>query len=236
LKRPYEKTEPALALALIVLYTAAGVLGAYLTRIANFGELPRTVLLLAAALLLLRFVAWTGNAERYGLRKPERVAGLLWFVPLGLFALSNLCYGVSLPDSALKILSAIVLAVSIGILEELLFRGFLFRSLESKNVENAAVVSSVLFGLFHFIRLFDGAAPIFVLCQAVLSVAVGYLFVTVFAKCDSLLPCIVTHAAFNLCGAFAPDPSVTRLLVLTAAQILIATAYTVILKKKRLKA
>ena len=233
MKRPYEKNEPRIALAGIVLYAAAGVLGAYVNRLAPYGELPCAGLFFCLSLIVLPVVFLTGRAARYGLRKPECVARLLCFVPLGVLALSNLVYGVSVPDAAFGVASAILLAVSVAFLEELLFRGFLYKALETKNAEAAAIVSSAVFALFHLLRLFDGAPLPFVLCQTVLAFAVGYCFVTVFAKSKSLLPCIAAHAAFNLCGAFASEPSLVRLILLTAAQILLAVAYTVYAKRTR---
>ncbi|MBR0508286.1 MAG: CPBP family intramembrane metalloprotease [Clostridia bacterium] len=233
MKQAYEKNELFFAIAGIVLYTALSALGSYGNRIAGVGELPRAGLLLGAAIGLLLFVVLTGNAKRYGLNRPERAARLLWFAPLVPLALSNLLYGAALPGSGRDVLYAIVSAVSIAFLEELLFRGFLYRALEPRGADAAAVVSSAVFGLMHLVRLLDGASLPFVLCQTLLAVAVGYLFVALFVESASLLPCIAAHAAFNLCGAFAPEPSLPRLILVTAAQLLLVVAYTVYVKKTR---
>ena len=233
MEKPYRTDELCLALGGIAFYTAAGVFGAHLNRIAGAGELPRMGLFLLLSLLLLAFVVRMGRSERYGLRKPESAARLLRFVPLALLALSNLGYGVVLPDAVHDVLYAVLLAVSVAFLEELLFRGFLFKALEPKNAEAAAIVSSAVFGLLHLLRLFDGAPLPSVLCQTVLAAAIGYLFVTVFRISKSLLPCIAAHAAFDLGGACAPEASVARLLVLTSAQLLLAVAFTVYAKRTR---
>jgi membrane protease YdiL (CAAX protease family) len=231
MKRVYENNELCFAIAGIVLYTAIGTLGSHWTRVADAGELPRTGLLFGAALGLLLFVLLTGKAERYGLDKPARAARLLWFAPLAPLALSNLLYGAVPPGSVPDVVFAIVSAISSALLEELLFRGLLYRALAPRGAEAAAIVSSAVFGLLHFIRLFDGIALPFVLCQTVLAFAVGYLFVTLFAKSGSMLPCIAAHAVFNLCGAFAPEAPLWLLLTVTAAQSLIAAAYAIYAKR-----
>lgn len=232
MKRAYEKNELCFAIAGIVLYTALGALGSYANRAAGVGELPRAALLSGAAIGLLLFVVLTGNAKRYGLKKPERAARLLRFAPLVPLALSSLLYGFA-PGTVPEILYAVLSAVSIAILEELLFRGLLYRALEPRGAETAAVVSSAVFGLLHLARLLDGAPLPFVLCQTVLAFAVGYLFVTLFRESGSLLPCIAAHAVFDLCGAFAPEAPLWLLLTVTAGQILLAAAYAGYAKRTR---
>lgn len=233
MKRAYEKNELCFAIAGIILYTALGTLGSHWNRIAGVGDLPRTGLLFGAAVGLLLFVLLTGKAERYGLDLPARAARLLWFLPLVPLALSNLLYGAVLPGPVRDVLLAIASAISVAILEELLFRGLLYRALTPRGEKTAAIVSSAVFGLLHLIRLFDGIPLPFVLCQTVLAFAVGYLFVTLFAKSGSLLPCIAAHAVFNLCGAFAPEAPLWLLLTVTAAQSLLAAAYAVYAKRTR---
>ena len=231
MRRLFEKNEPFFAFLGIVLYMMLNMLGTLLSQAANVGELPRAVLLFSAALLLPLLLIRRGLKDRYGLCRPERSFRPIWFIPLCVLPASNLFYGFSLPQAFSEILYAVILAVSVAVLEELLFRGFLYQSLKFKSVEAAAVISSVVFGLLHLVRLLDGASVSFVLCQSALSVAVGYLLAALFEKSKSLLPCIALHAAFNLCGAFASGASVLRLCILTAAQILLSVFCTVYVRR-----
>ena len=45
----------------------------------------------------------------------------------------------------------------VGFLEEVIFRGFLFRALAKENVNKAIIITSVTFGLGHILNLFNGS-------------------------------------------------------------------------------
>lgn len=67
------------------------------------------------------------------------------------------------------------------------------------------------FGIGHIINLFNGSGMDLGnnLCQIVFAIAVGFLFVTIFYRGGSLLPCIIVHAAINTLGTFANDSDLT---------------------------
>ncbi len=89
-------------------------------------------------------------------------------------------------------------------LEELIFRGFLFKAIGKDNIKTAIVVSSVTFGIGHIVNLINGSGAELVdnLCQVCYAVAIGFLFVVIFYKDKSLLPCIITHGVFCALSAF----------------------------------
>lgn len=45
------------------------------------------------------------------------------------------------------------------------------------------------------------------LFQATGAIAIGFLFVVLFYRGESMLPCILTHAAINITSAFANETS-----------------------------
>ena len=66
------------------------------------------------------------------------------------------------------------------------------------------------------------------------TIAIGFLFVVLFLKTGSLIPCIVTHSAVNSMSVFANEGSitVTQEIFSAIAIAVIALAYAVYLLKK----
>ena len=58
------------------------------------------------------------------------------------------------------------------------------------------------FGIGHIVNLLNGADIVPTLLQLCYAMAIGYLFVTIFYKSKSLVPCIVTHALINCLSIF----------------------------------
>lgn len=114
-----------------------------------------------------------------------------------------------LPDEAVRLqplplLIATALALSIGLFEELLFRGFLFKNLladhnESK-VMRAAIISSVLFGLFHidFIMVSKGQMIGAQLGIAWFATGIGLYFAGLVYRFQKLWIPIILHALIDV--------------------------------------
>lgn len=56
-------------------------------------------------------------------------------------------------ETALYVLSMLC----VGFIEELIFRGFLFKAMAKDGIKSAIIVSSITFGLGHIINLVNGA-------------------------------------------------------------------------------
>lgn len=124
---------------------------------------------------------------------------LLFLVPL-----VNLPYLFS--GAKINIASAIISSIFIGIMEELIFRSFLCRSIERiSDKKKAIIVSSVIFGCLHLINI--GNYPlIYVLLQVLYAFAIGIAFAVVFYKTKSILICIMIHTIVDFLGTFELEP------------------------------
>lgn len=77
-------------------------------------------------------------------------------------------------------------------LEEVLFRGFLFRVIERTASVGAAVrVTALLFGLLHVPQLWGSWAGM------LLILAVGFVLSTLRARTGSIIPTLIVHTAYN---------------------------------------
>lgn len=156
-------------------------------------------------------------------------------MPLAILALGNLWNGAAVNYSPAETACRIACMLCVGFLEEVIFRGLLFKAIARDNIKSAVIISSVTFGIGHIINLLNGSGMNLVnnLCQIVFAVAVGFLLVTIFYRGGSLIPCILVHSAINTLGTFANDAglAVQMQLLHIAALILITAAYTLILMR-----
>jgi membrane protease YdiL (CAAX protease family) len=95
--------------------------------------------------------------------------------------------------------------ICVGFLEEIIFRGFLFKGMAKKNVKSAIIVSSITFGIGHIVNLLNGQPLLETLLQIIFALAVGFVLVTLFYKGKSLIPCIAFHSINNSLSAISND-------------------------------
>lgn len=123
----------------------------------------------------------------------------------------------------------------VGFIEEIIFRGFLFRVMQKDNLKAAVIVSSLTFGIGHIINLFTSgfANAASIICQIFYAAATGFLFVIIFYKGKSLLPCIFTHSLFNAFSLFYNASSVSLLseILVSLFIIVLTIVYAIIIIK-----
>ncbi len=232
MKKRYDKSEITFAIIWIVIYTVG--MG---TLKSSFGldSLWQMLGLIVISAAMFLFVKRNGLMEKYGLAGwAKNSKAMLWFIPLWLFSCLNLFSGFS-PDYPMPglIYAAVSMAI-IGFVEELIFRGFLFKAmLKGGNVKAAVIVSSVTFGLGHILNLFTGQDLIETLNQVVFAVAVGFVFTLVFYKSGSLLPGILAHSFIDVSSVFASDEGSQLLnMILHIVIVVVSVAYCLYLAKR----
>ena len=190
---------------------------------------------LLCSLVLLLWLKKQGLFAEYGLcRAKYPAAKFLYYIPLLLAASCNLWLGLRLNLSPLESGFYVLSMLCVGFLEEIIFRGFLFKAMSRDSIKSAIIVSSVTFGIGHIINLINGSGMGLVanLCQVTYAIAFGFLFVIIFHRGGSLLPCIMTHSTVNALSVFSTEPETAAVEIVTA---LILTAigiiYTLILLK-----
>ena len=146
----------------------------------------------------------------YGLTRVSGAKESLHFIPLIIIVSVNLWSGININNSVSEIVFHILTMVNIGFIEEIIFRGFLFRMMEKNGVKSAAIISAVTFGIGHIINLFNGAELISTLLQIYSAVSIGYLFVIIFRKSKSLVPCIAAHSMINSLSVFYVEKPIMK--------------------------
>ena len=170
----------------------------------NFGitDYKTTIINTVFSLALITLIIGIKKVEFYGLTKVTDSKKYLYFLPLIFIISVNIWNGININNTPKEIVFHILTMINIGFIEEIIFRGFLFKMMEKSNLKSAIIVSSVTFGIGHIVNLLNGAELISTLMQICYAISIGFLFVIIFYKSKSLLPCIITHCLVNSLSIF----------------------------------
>lgn len=223
MKKVYEKNELAFALVWIGLYVI--VMNIALQFCGGFDDLASktaaqllvpVVCIITLALTATIWITRNGLSEKYGLCHLRKSAkSFFWFLPLAVMSCTNLKNGVALSAPVLvALLMAINLAIG-GYVEEIIFRGFLFRAMEKDNLRSAVIVSAVTFGAGHIVNLANTTDALGVLLQVCYAIVIGFLYTIIVWKGGSLWPCIISHMFVNGTSVFASEQGPFSYLIAT---------------------
>ena len=236
MKKIYDKSPLAFALIWIGIYCVLQSLGNIISKKIGIYESAGAVFALVQAVYIFLWLRKYGLMKTFGLNRPLQPGKrMLFYIPLILICTRNLWNGLTVNLKPSELCFHIVLMLCVGFLEELLFRGFLFEAMAKDNMKTAVVVSSVTFGIGHIVNLFNGSGmgTAEVIMQIVMAVAVGFLFVTIYLRSGSLIPCIAAHVVINISGAFANENGLTTqtTVIQHGLLLVIILAYLLVLSK-----
>lgn len=223
MKKLYEKNEIAFALTWIGLYVVVmNIALQFCDGFDNLASKTVTQVLVPVVCILVLAAAATGwilkhgLAGKYGLcRFRGNLRLYLWFLPLILMSCTNLKNGLTLSAPAgVALLMAVNLAAG-GYVEEIIFRGFLFRAMAKENLRSAIIVSAITFGVGHIVNVFNTADIYGVLLQVGYAIVIGFLYTIIAYKGGSLWPCIASHMFVNFSSVFAQEQGLFTNLVAT---------------------
>lgn len=194
-----KKHEELLCYGLIVLYV---IINSFCMRQYGLSDVRSTIINTLFSIVVIAVMMIMKRVGYYGLQAVKDANPYLYFIPLALISCVNLINGVHVTDTPSHIVCHILTMVNVGFLEEIIFRGFLFRMMAEDNAKTAVIGSSLIFGIGHIVNLLNGAQLIPTLLQIFYATSIGYLFVTIFVHSGSLLPCMISHAVINATSIF----------------------------------
>ena len=185
MRKLYEKKEILFAVLWIVAYCV--ILG---TIKGNFGVESIYMLLALAAFTagITAFVKVNHLEEKYGLAGwPKDMKRYLFFVPMWILATGNIWDGFSPSYRGFSLVCAVISMLLVGFVEEMIFRGFLFRAMLSKDKTIVAIpVSAVTFGIGHIVNLFTGQASFETVMQIIFAISWGFILTMVCFRSGSI--------------------------------------------------
>lgn len=213
MNRLYEKNEVGFALVWIGLYVVVMNIALQMSGgLDDLAEKTAGQLLVPVVCILVLAAACTGwilrrgLAEQMGLCRVRRKGrDFLWFLPLAVMSCTNLVNGLALQAPAGISLLMMVNMAAAGYVEEVIFRGVLFRGMAKNGLKSAVIVSAVTFGAGHIVNLANTADTLGVLLQVCYAVTVGFLYTVIAWRGGSLVPCIISHMFVNGSSVFAAE-------------------------------
>lgn len=229
MKKFFQKQPVWFAVAWIVVYVLAFGNADSLSESLGTPKLITALVGLVLTVILLLFLKKNDLFSYYGLQKVKG-KGYGWFLPLIAVSTVNFWHGLTMREGAALYLISMVW---VAILEELIFRGLLFRAMEKDGRIAAIIVSSVTFGVGHIVNLLLGANLLSTMLQLVEATALGFCLTVIFLVTGSLIPCILAHAFINCTSFFALDPTPAARIITCIIVTMAAVSYGAWLLKKR---
>ncbi len=204
IKKLFDKSEVTFAIVLIVVYVVGSSLMQRVSAMIGIQFLAEAVFNLILSIVLLVFIFKNKLAEHLGLCKSEvKAAKMLFYIPLFLVAFSSVLSGFAPQFDTVPLIARTFMMLFVGFLEEIIFRGFLFRGMAKDGLKSAVIVSALTFGIGHIVNLLNGYDITKSITQIVFAVAVGFLLVMIFIRTGSLIACIAFHSLNNICTGFS---------------------------------
>ncbi len=203
MKKLFDKNEVLFAVILIIIYVVGSSAMMRISDAVGISFLAESVFVIILFAVIAAFIAKNGLKEHLGLCAPEvSAAKMLFYIPLPIIAAIGCIFGIAPQYEALPLALHTLDMLFVGFLEEIIFRGFLFRGMAKKNMTSAVIVSAVTFGIGHIVNLFNGYDIFDNLLQIAYAVSLGFLLVFIFIRTGSLIPCIAFHSLNNILSAF----------------------------------
>lgn len=156
------------------------------------------IIIILIAIFSTKFIIQNNLQEKYGLINPKvNHKTYLYFIPLILMSCINLKNGLGLQAPIIQTILMIINMAMAGYVEEIIFRGFLFRAMIKDNLNSAIIVSAVTFGVGHIVNLANTEDTLGVLLQVSYAIVIGFLYTIIAYKSKSIYPCIISHMFVN---------------------------------------
>jgi membrane protease YdiL (CAAX protease family) len=199
-------------LTILLLAIGYGVSGTilYLNKIDSISPVfPVNILLsVIAVLVLLKTKRW----DQVFLRRPKGgVPAVRIYAPLAavlaITAAGSIATSGITVSSVANLIYLVLLSLSVGFIEELIFRGIILRAWLKKGVSVAVGVSTALFGVAHLMQVMGGQSAFGTLLQILFSLVVGLALALVVVRTWSLWGVIIFHALFDFVQLISTSPT-----------------------------
>jgi membrane protease YdiL (CAAX protease family) len=206
MKKLYEANELVFTAVMAVLNLFVCLLGRELSYIIGINRLGTALLILLEIICVYRWINKNGWKEKYGLCKyrknKEGLNEYIYYLPLLILVALRFTRGCSIKYSLIDTVLCIIVSMEIGFIEEIIYRGFLFKALCIYDEGLAVLISSMAFGMIHVIHLLDGGNFTASLIHVYYAASIGFLFCIIFYERKSLWLCILAHGIYNSCEVF----------------------------------
>lgn len=153
------------------------------------------------ALVCFWYLKRTGIAEEIGLtiRPAETASVMLYYIPVLALPCFSLLYGINTSLSGTDIAFLLAMYIGVGFMEEIVFRGLMFKALEKKwNRYVVVAFISFTFAIGHIVSMVAvGQSGWDTVLQIGNSLVVGFMFMAVILASGNLTICVIAHVLYN---------------------------------------
>lgn len=162
----------------------------------------KITLFVAFSILGITFVVYTSKMkywQYYGFKslKYLNTKNKILFVPLFSMALFPLIVGLSNDIRIYDYIYIVLFMAIVAFTEEIMFRGVVFRLLQSKSNLTAVLGSSLLFSVPHILNVLNGKDLILTINQIIFALLIGLISAMLILKTHNILPLIMYHFMNN---------------------------------------
>jgi len=160
---------------------------------------------------------------------PSTIQKCLYFIPLGILALSQFTGTFNTSLTVPQILIYGLLMLNVGFIEEVIFRGLLYKAIRDKSGHNRAIlISGLTFGLGHIVNLLRGMSIEHQFQQIAAAIVLGIMLALIVEVSKSILPGVIFHVLFNFSSTIMIADATTEFFLLISI-LTLASVYTVYL-------
>lgn len=233
MKKLFDKDEIWFAITWIIIYVVGFSLADSISLMIGIPKLVTVIVGLVLVLVLYCFINKYQLNKYYGLCKYQgKLKDYLYFIPLVIISSVNFWGGINFKVDILELVLFMLSMVFVAFLEEVIFRGLLFKAMCKDNIKMAIIISSLSFGMGHIINILMGAPILDTMLQLVYASAIGYCFTVLFYVSDSIVPCIITHAIVNMLSILAINHGLGFDIFVALLETIIAIIYAIYLVRK----
>lgn len=230
----YEKKPVLHAIIWILIYIFMANMGVALSKILGVDNLGNGILFLILSIVLFFYIKKNHWISYYGFQKlnEENFKKTYFYIPFLLLIILNGITGFNSELKVIDILSILLFMGSVGFLEELIFRGFLYKAILAKgNVVKAILISGITFGLGHIVNLFNGYTGTEQIMQIIGATAIGIMLTVIFQVTGNIIPGMIFHFMFNFVSSISKDASLKINIICLILMAVTSVVYTIYLFK-----
>ncbi|MBR0529478.1 MAG: CPBP family intramembrane metalloprotease [Ruminococcus sp.] len=240
MKELYKKNEITFSVVMIVIYVLGMSIMMNISKAAGLPNFFELMFAVSFTRLLVSFIGKEELRDKTGLCVPKVPAkNAAYYLPMYFVAVLPLFCGVKAQGGAKEMTLFVCKMLFVGFLEEIIFRGFLYKAIQKQNDKRAVVISALTFGVGHAVNLLNGSSVFETVIQILFAVGVGFMLVFIVRRTGSLIHCMLFHGLNNALTGFTSGSLLIKLMgsernaviIEVAVRLAITVGYTLWLIK-----
>ena len=212
------KRNGVLAVILFIVYLSQNILRNIFLNMLAINELVATLITVMVFGALAIFLVKKDNYFKVRCTSKTCITYII-IVTLILSVINLFPFDLSIGITTLSVFFTMLF---VGLMEELIFRGCIYKICDEKwGDQKAVILSSVLFGLIHIINVLNDDILMVVL-QMVYATCIGIVYAMLMYKKQGIILCILAHAIANIAGNLGATETVYKEIIFTIICVVFA--------------